>query len=57
MLSRIDKNDDGVLEFEEFAGWFTKTCAGIQKFRQSRSQKDKDKAAKGKVMLAYKEKK
>ena len=22
LLSRIDKNTDGVLEFEEFAGWF-----------------------------------
>lgn len=54
LLSRIDKNDDGVLEFDEFAGWFTKTCIGIQKFRQNRSQKDKDKATKGKVMLAYK---
>ena len=27
LLNRIDKNKDGVLEFEEFAQWFTKTTA------------------------------
>jgi len=37
LLNRIDKNTDGVLEFDEFAGWFTKTCNGIANFRKNRS--------------------
>jgi len=46
LLTRIDKNGDGVLEFAEFAQWFTKTCEGIKKFRMNQARNDKDRITK-----------
>jgi hypothetical protein len=34
LLQQLDLNGDGVLSFEEFAGWFTRTCASIHRCRQ-----------------------
>lgn len=56
LLKALDKNNDGVLEFEEFAAWFKETCDGIQKFRSGRSKEEREKAAKKVVMTSLKEK-
>ena len=37
LLARLDKNRDGVLGFDEFADWFTFTCAEMHRYRQQRS--------------------
>ena len=33
LRQRLDANEDGLLDFDEFAGWFSKTCAAIYRFR------------------------
>jgi Ca2+-binding EF-hand superfamily protein/translation elongation factor EF-1beta len=43
LLSRLDENDDGVLEFEEFEAWFRKTCDSIVKFQNQRVAKTSSK--------------
>ena len=35
LLRRLDENGDGVLQFEEFAEWFRKTCGGISRHRKN----------------------
>jgi hypothetical protein len=39
LLFRQDDNGDGALSFEEFEGWFRKTCVAIEKYRRGLSQK------------------
>jgi len=39
LLFRQDENGDGALSFEEFEGWFRKTCAAIEKYRRGLSKK------------------
>merc|ERR1711865_251670 len=38
-LFRHDENGDGALSFEEFEGWFRKTCAAIEKYRRGLAEK------------------
>merc|ERR1712166_1300859 len=45
LLFRQDENGDGALSFDEFEGWFRKTCAAIEKYRRGLSQKPNLKAA------------
>ena len=26
LLERLDKNSDGVMDFDEFSGWYARTC-------------------------------
>ena len=35
LLRRLDKNDDAELDFEEFSGWFERTCHSVSKFEAS----------------------
>ena len=37
LLARLDKNRDGVLGFDEFADWFTFTCAEMHRYREQGS--------------------
>jgi len=39
LLFRQDENGDGALSFEEFEGWFRKTCVAIEKYRRGLSNK------------------
>jgi len=39
ILGRLDANSDGAMSFEEFEGWFRKTCASIEKYRRGLSQR------------------
>merc|ERR1711865_665234 len=39
ILGRLDVNSDGAMSFEEFEGWFRKTCASIEKYRRGLSQR------------------
>merc|ERR1712166_1723871 len=39
ILGRLDANSDGAMSFEEFEGWFQKTCASIEKYRRGLSQR------------------
>merc|ERR1712166_631692 len=41
LLFRQDENGDGALSFDEFEGWFRKTCAAIEKYRRGLSPKPK----------------
>merc|ERR1712166_1547041 len=34
ILCRQDMNEDGAMSYEEFEGWFKKTCTSIEKFRR-----------------------
>merc|ERR1712166_117034 len=45
LLFRQDENGDGALSFDEFEGWFRKTCAAIEKYRRGLSQKPNLKVA------------
>jgi Ca2+-binding EF-hand superfamily protein len=35
ILSRVDKDADGTLSFDEFEAYFRRTCKSIEKFRKS----------------------
>ena len=39
LLQEADRNGDGELDFEEFAGWFTQTCESIQKLRRGQERR------------------
>ena len=39
LMGRLDANADGKIDFDEFEGWFTRTCASIQKFRRAQARK------------------
>ena len=41
LLGRLDENSDGMMSFDEFGGWFRRTCASIEKYRRGLSQKKK----------------
>lgn len=41
ILGRLDKNDDGAMSFEEFEGWFRRTCESIEKYRKGLAQRPK----------------
>merc|ERR1712010_426574 len=34
LLGRLDEDSDSVLSFDEFEGWFRRTCASIEKYRR-----------------------
>ena len=34
LLDRLDANADGCMSFDEFSGWFEKTCEGIERYRR-----------------------
>ena len=42
LLSRLDDNADGVLDFAEFEEWFRRTCDSISKFRQRQGASDSE---------------
>jgi hypothetical protein len=33
LIRRLDKNEDGVMDFDEFSDWFQRTCASVERFR------------------------
>jgi hypothetical protein len=39
LTSRLDKDSDGKLSFEEFSAWFTHTCKKISRYRRGLAQK------------------
>jgi Ca2+-binding EF-hand superfamily protein len=39
ILGRLDENEDGAMSFDEFEGWFRRTCASIEKYRRGLSQR------------------
>jgi len=41
LMKKLDANNDGQLDFDEFSAWFTETCKQISTFRQNKAQKDK----------------
>merc|ERR1719305_970614 len=41
LLGRLDENSDGMMSFDEFGGWFRRTCASIEKYRRGLAQKKK----------------
>merc|ERR1712166_1673189 len=45
LLYGQDENGDGALSFDEFEGWFRKTCVAIEKYRRGLSQKPNLKVA------------
>ena len=45
LKQRLDKDSNGKLDFDEFAAWFTRTCAGISKYRKNLAQKKKKQVA------------
>ena len=38
LLRRLDANGDGQMGFDEFVGWFRRTCAGIERYRRGLAQ-------------------
>lgn len=41
LLKRLDKNEDGMVDFDEFAGWFGRTCASIDHERYRRQSQSR----------------
>eukprot|EP00658_Telonema_sp_P-2_P067456 TRINITY_DN5637_c0_g1_i1.p1 TRINITY_DN5637_c0_g1~~TRINITY_DN5637_c0_g1_i1.p1 ORF type:complete len:387 (-),score=99.14 TRINITY_DN5637_c0_g1_i1:62-1222(-) len=37
LMRRLDANEDGFMSFDEFNGWFRKTCASIERYRRARA--------------------
>jgi len=40
LLGRLDANGDSLLAFDEFADWFRRTCASIERYRRGLAQKN-----------------
>ena len=38
LLRRLDANGDGQMGFDEFVGWFRRTCAAIERYRRGLAQ-------------------
>jgi len=49
ILGRLDENDDGAMSFEEFEGWFRKTCVSIEKYRRGLAQRPNNKCTMAKT--------
>ena len=45
LMKRLDANGDGVMDFDEFAGWFSRTCESIEQYRQKTSRKAQQKCS------------
>jgi hypothetical protein len=49
LMSTVDRNRDGKVDFDEFVAWFTPTCKQIQAFRANEAKKKAQKKAQKKA--------